>query len=1002
MNFGFQMKSKLLAAVIAVMVFCPGPGLKAQEPVPDAFRRAMDLYEHGLFERAETLFGQLYAANGDFVARGYETLCSVRLQEPGCERLAETFIAEHPYSSLVPQLHFYSGLNRFDRNDYAGAASAFAEIERKDLFGDQLPEYSFKNAYACFETGDIPAAKAGFKHAEKMPPSDYTAPSRYSLGYINYSEKHFAEAYDWFEKAAKDPRFADMSQYYMLECRFMQKDYRYVTGNGPELFQRVPKERQPHLARILSESFLATGDTGQARNYYDRIAQSRRDMDRNDFFYAGSLFYALSDFKGAIDNYNLMQNRADSLGQIANYQLGYSYIQTGNKVAAMQAFKDASEQTFDPDIQEDAHFNYAKLSFDLNHNPSVFDAYLAKYSDKKKGDRIYSYRALSSLYNHDYAGAVDAYSNIDLLDDDQKANYMRANYLRAHQLIRNGSWRDAIPCLKAAAYYSDRRNTFNQLARYWLGQSYYRSDQFQPAVETFKDLYNISALDGKEEGSLIPFDLAYSYFRLEDYDNAAKWFDQYLQAKDPLQGKDAAMRRADCDFLRKDYPTAIQEYEAATRRFDYSDNLYPFLRAGVAYGLTGAKGKKVQALLPARNADPSAAWYPEALYELGRAYVAVDRNDEAMDCFRKLSTTTPDKSMVARSLIELGMISRNMSEFNQALGYYKQVVQEMPGTEYAENALLAIESIYQAEGRTDEYLDYAETVGADKGKTAGEKEEMYFNAAEQLFLTENYNKALASLQNYLERYPKGSKSGQADFYIAECYRNLGKKEQACDAYRKAIDRDGNTSFAEVAMLNFARLSYELEHFKDAYGGYTSLLQTARIEHNKHAARLGMMRSAFRAQDYASAVSAAAKVKADPKSIPDELREADYLGAKSSLSLGERDKAFELFRQLAAKPATDEGAEAAYMLIHDAYDQGRYEEVEKKVYSFSESASGQSYWLAKAFIVLGDAFADRDNFTQAKATFESILNGYQPSGTNDDVLDNVRMRLGKLQNLMNEK
>lgn len=997
------MKCKLVAVLAAALIFCPGAGMFAQNSVPETFRRAVDLYEHGLFERAETLFGTLAAETGDFVAKGYEALCAVRLQEPGCERTAADYIAGHPYSSLVPQIHFYNALNLFDKEDYPGAADVFAKIERKDLFGDQLAEYSFKHSYALFEKGDIQAAKAGFEAAEKLPPTDFTAPSRYSLGYINYSEKRFVKAYDCFERAARDPRFTDMANYYMLECRFMQKDYRYVVATGPALYEQVPAERQPHLARILSESFLASGYTQKAREYYDRIAQSRRDMDRNDCFYAGSLFYAMEDFPGAIDNYTRMQDRSDSLGQIANYQLGYSYIRTGNKVAALDAFKEASDQPFDADIQEDAHFNYAKLSFDLNHNPSVFDDYLSRYSDKKKGDRIYSYMALSSLYRHDYAGAVDAYSNIDLLDNDQKANYMRANYLRAHQLIQNGSWRDAVPCLKAAAYYSGRQETFNQLARYWLAQSYYRSDQFQPAVETFKDLYNISALDGKEEGRLIPFDLAYCYFRMEDYANASKWFDQYLEESHPAQGADAAVRRADCDFVRKDYAKAVREYEEAVRRFDYSDNLYPFLRAGIAYGLMGSRDKKVQALASVIHANPEAAYYPEALYELGRAYVAVDRNDDALDCFRKLTGTTRDKSMVARSLIELGMISRNLSEFDQALGYYKQVVQEMPGTEYAENALVAIESIYQAEGRTDEYLDYASSVGADKGKTEGEKEEMYFNAAEQMFLTENYHKALPSLLNYLERYPQGSKSGQAGFYIAECYRSLGKKEQACDWYKKAIDRDAEGSFSEVAMLNFSRLSYELEHFRDAFGGYSSLLKSARLENNKHTARLGMMRAAFKAQDYSSAISAAAKVKSDPKSSQDEIRESDYLTAKSNLSTGERNNAFALFRQLAGQPSTDEGAEAAFMLIQDAYDQGRYEDVEKKVYSFSETARGQSYWLAKAFIALGDSFADRDNFEQAKATFESILNGYQPSaGTRDDVLDNVRMRLGKLQNKMNEK
>ena len=163
----------------------------------------------------------------------------------------------------------------------------------------------------------------------------------------------------------------------------------------------------------------------------------------------------------------------------------------------------------------------------------------------------------------------------------------------------------------------------------------------------------------------------------------------------------------------------------------------------------------------------------------------------------------------------------------------------------------------------------------------------------------------------------------------------------------------------------------------------------------------MMRSAFKGGDYSSAISCADKVLADNKSTEVELREADYMKAKSLLSTNERSEAFEIFTSLATKPSTNEGAEAAYMLIQDAYDQGKYDSVEKMVYDFSSKAGGQNYWLAKAFIVLGDSFAEQDNLAQAKATFESVLNGYQPvSGTADDVLDNVRMRLSKLADLMN--
>ena len=210
----------------------------------------------------------------------------------------------------------------------------------------------------------------------------------------------------------------------------------------------------------------------------------------------------------------------------------------------------------------------------------------------------------------------------------------------------------------------------------------------------------------------------------------------------------------------------------------------------------------------------------------------------------------------------------------------KQVMEEMPGTEYSRDALLAIESIYQTDGRTDEYLDYAEKIGVTGTKTELERDQMYFNAAEQLYLTENYNKALTSLQNYLERFPDAKSKGKAEYYVADCYRFLGKKETACDWYTRAIEEDDNSSYLESAMLNFSRLSYDLQHYSDAYGGFSRLLEGARIDSNKHTARLGMMRSAFRGQDYSDAISCADKVRADGASTQDETREADYIKAKS--------------------------------------------------------------------------------------------------------------------------
>ena len=957
------------------------------------YRQARNYYEKGMYARARTLFSEI--ADEDPVSGGFAVLCAERMRIPGYETEMERYLAVYPYSGLATEIRYRHALNLFDDGKFNDAASAFSGISVRDINRSDLAEYTFKNAYSRFKTGDYDEALKGFMKVTRMNANDYKAPASYSAGYILYGREDFNGAIGMFTESAKDPRFANESAFYILECRFMNKDYKYVLENGEVLYARIPEERRPHLARIISETYLVSGNTAKAKEYYDRTNISSGN-DRKDYFYAGSLLYAVQDYKGAVENYSKMTARTDSIGQIANYQMAYSYIQIKNKVAAMQAFKDAASLENNPDIAEDAYFNYAKLAFDLNNDPSGFKSYIEKYSDRKRGDKIYSYMALAALLNKDYAAAVEAYDKIDELDEDMKRNYMKANYLRAEQLISSGSYRNAVPCLKTAAYYADRNSSLNQLSRYWLAESYYRSDSFAEASDIYRSLYNVSALDGRKEGGLLPYDVAYCYFKTEDYASASRWFDIYLQSGDRTERRDALIRKGDCAFITKAYKDAIPSYESAIRERGVASDLYPYYQAGLAYALTDNVNGEIKLLSEVMKASPSADFWCESVYELGRAYMSSNRNDDASACFSRLVQSGRDTTFQAKALIGLGMISANESQYDEALGYYKQVVARMPSSEYSKDALRAIESIYQTKRSPEEYYAYLKTV-ADGAVVEGDKESMFFNAAEQIFLAENYQKALVSLQSYMEEYPEGSNVSLAQFYMAECYKNLGKKEQACDWYKKVIDR-GEGSFVELSALNFANLSFGMERYEDAYSGYKALRDNARIENNKHTAILGMMNSAYAAKNYQTAVKDAAAVEADLASDKDDKRRAEYVEAKSRLAMSDRSGAFGIFSKLAAETSTPEGAEAAYLVIQDYFDKGDFTSVENKVYAFSDSGTGQTYWLAKAFILLGDSFAERGELKQAKATFESIRDGYTPSGKDDDVLDNVEMRLGKLDTM----
>lgn len=972
---------------------CFGWQLGAQD-----YREIYDLFGYGMNVRAGELAYRANAADNSSEPEGLAVLAAVKMNVRDYSGEMSEYIEEHPYSTIIPQLRYYHACNLFNASAFTEALEQFSMIREKQLYKSQRREYKFRKAYCLLELKDYSGAAILFSEVEKMPVSDFTAPSRYALGCIAYEARDFRTALGWFEKASKDRRFEKFSSWYVMECNFLLKNYDFVIANADAMSEIVPDERKTMLTRLVSEAYLVKGNAEKAKEYYDRISAGGEMKSDRDWFYSGSVLYAVGNYKDAIASFNNIADRSDSLGQIANYQLGDSYLQVKNKVAALDAFKLAAAQKFDPEITEDAFFNYAKLSFDINHDTSIFYEYLKTYSDRSLNDKIYGYIAVAALYDRDYEAAVAAFDKIEELADDMRSNYMKTNYMRAKQLMDAGSYRKAVPCLKAAAYYAPKSSGFHRIAKYYLGEAYHRNGQYELARQTFTELYNVSALSGSKEAYLLPYNIAYTYFMQEKYTDAIKWFDKYIVSGDSAGRKDAMERKADCVYATSGYGPAEKAYDALLDEYFSPNDIYPYYQSAVLAGLQNKTDKKISLLSNVLDASPSDRFYAEALFELGRSYALQKNEQKALDTFNYLIGTVKDSSYIAKSYIEMGSVLRNRSSYDEALEYYKKVVEKFPSGDSVDDALLAIESIYQTKNEPQKYFEYVAALGKGGEKTEEEKENMYFDAAEQIYLSENYDKAVTSLSAFLKNYPSSPNVYKADFYLAESYKHLGRLELARDFYAKVMEH-GEGSFAEMSRLNFAEISYRLEHWNEAYSAYSSLLNTALLESNGFIAKQGMMRAAYRGHDWNAAVAAADVLMSDSRTGEVLMKEAMYMKAKSLMANSRRNEAFALFTELAKDMATPYGAEAAYILIVAAYDEAEYETVKDRVFAFSDSRTPQLYWLAKSFVVLGDVFAEQGDFEQAKATFESVRDGYSPApGDPDDLADNIRIRLERLNEM----
>ena len=98
----------------------------------------------------------------------------------------------------------------------------------------------------------------------------------------------------------------------------------------------------------------------------------------------------------------------------------------------------------------------------------------------------------------------------------------------------------------------------------------------------------------------------------------------------------------------------------------------------------------------------------------------------------------------------------------------------------------------------------------------------------------------------------------------------------------------------------------------------------------------------------------------------------------------------IYSSLSEDVTSAEGAESAYRIIETAFKYGSFEKAEELVYEFAERNTPHAYWLARAFLLLGDVYVSRGDLFQARATYQSVVDGY--GNADDGILDMARERV----------
>jgi len=279
-----------------------------------------------------------------------------------------------------------------------------------------------------------------------------------------------------------------------------------------------------------------------------------------------------------------------------------------------------------------------------------------------------------------------------------------------------------------------------------------------------------------------------------------------------------------------------------------------------------------------------------------------------------------------------------------------------------------------------------------------EQDSLTYNTAFIKFSEGDYLLSHSTFDQYLQKFENGIFKIDATYYNAISSLKVGDTTNAVLMYTQLIE-DSNAEYQELALSFLARKYYAEDDYSNSNIYYQTLEAVASNNSLKREAVIRLMYGNERLNTEIAYKYARQVVELDKK---DDwlMSKAKIIIARHEFSEGNYAKSRITFEKVVDLSAYDEGAEAKYHLAYLTYLDDSLVLAEKMIFELAENYSSD-HFIAKAFILLAEIYVIQENFFQAKATLESIIENH-----NGDDLVNLARRKWELiverENVINTK
>jgi TolA-binding protein len=989
--------------VSSVLLFSVTTAVVAQETevykhASQYFEEGLELHRKALFGPSSKMFQQYIGMSADQQksqkAKMFILINNVKLDHKNAASELDLFVRKQGMNNETNYASFALADYYFQKGKYRRAARLFDKVDVTNLPVEYWEEANFKMGYSYMMAKKYDQAKPVLnKIRSKEGP--YFVQANYYYGYIAYVEKDYITALKSFDKIeGKGPQIMEL---YRAQIYYAQKGYQQSIDH---IEKSKTSKYQKEFDLLKAKAYFQLDNYEQAGKYFAKVGAIYNELSPEDIWQMAFTQYQNKNYKAAHPLYVKITGEESALGQLANYQLGECFIHLKKKQNALNAFASAKSTTYNPEITEISHFNYAKLAFELGYQNVTLKttrAFIKKYPKSEYLDPVKGMLVEILLNTKNYDLAIKILEEIKNFNSQTRMAYQKITYLRGEQEMDVKAYKSAQaffikslkfnddPLLKAQAYF-------------WLGEIEYKNNNFSASIQNYNRFLASSSVSKSKYRLSAYYTMGYSYFKQKSYSKALNFFKKYKDNAslrgDKIRYADNLLRLGDSYFLLAQYSKAITSYNwVSSKKLSGSD--YAIFQEGIIQGLMRKPEKKVVVLNKLVQAYPKSRYADNASFEMANTYYEdLDNAKKASNIYQKVIAKNSKSKFARLSLFKLGLIHYQQGENDLALGYFERVVVEFPRTASAKDAMDLVETIYIKSGRGDEYIAWVN--GLPNGNIRITKQDsLMFESAMGSYRSDDCLKAIIGFNKYIDRFsPNGFFLIHSHFYKSECQYHNNEIKNAIVGY-KYVAGLPNNEFSEVSFSQLAQISYNAKNYAEALEYYDKLELIADNRDNYIQALVGQMRCNFELENYAESKENAKIILPLENIEQDMVLETNLVLGKIQYMDSNLSTAKFHFTYVVDASKTSKGAEAQYYIAKIALDKGEYEQSRTEIFTLDDNYASYGYWVIRGFVLLADVYIAEQDYFQARATLKSILDSYTE---NDEIVEECNRKMAQIKEL----